>query len=172
MNRRLLSSLLALTVVLGAVGSLSAQAGTPKTAGVQTTDVVTTTETTTTTEGTCTDCWTKGSFTEGHPIISRIVTLPLRPVGAAIGAPLGMLAGFYQGGKQGASVMSEATFGQIKTTEGYAVANATSEIIKAPFLSTFGILGTTLGATFGATMGLMEGTMRGTAAGFMSPDKF
>jgi len=169
MNRRLLASLLAFTVVMGAA---AASAGTPQTAGVQTTDVVTTSESTTTTESSCTDCWTKGSFTEGYPVTSRIVTLPLRAVGAAVGAPLGMLAGFYQGGKQGANVMSEATFGQIETTSGYAVANATSEVIKAPFLSTFGILETTLGATFGATMGLMEGTVRGTALGFMSPDKF
>ena len=122
-------------------------------------------------EAACEDCWEEGDFTSEHPYSSRLVTLPFRPITAAVGAPLGLIKGLYNGSVSGIEKTRNIAFGSIKTEDSYSSANALSSTLKSAVLVPAGVAGVALGATVGGVAGAVEGTTRGTISGFMYPDK-
>ncbi len=120
----------------------------------------------------CEYCWEKGSFTEENPTASQIALFPVRVTTGAIGAPIGALAGLGTGTVDAVSGVSNATFGNIVSTEGNGYTNTVETIAKAPFLIPAGVVGTVLAVPVGMTYGAITGTFKGFAKGYMYPDTF
>ena len=121
---------------------------------------------------TCEDCWEKGTYTTDHPVMSRVVTSPLRVVGAAVGAPIGAIKGMFVGAKEGVVSVNDATMGHTDTDESYAFGNHSSEFLKTVVMAPVSLVGSVVAMPVGGTVGLLEGTMRGATSGFMMPDQF
>lgn len=120
----------------------------------------------------CSYCFEKGELTESNPVISRGLLLPVRVVGAGVGAPFGLLRGVAEEVPPAMSAVSAVTFEKIPTTEfDHPVTNATVTALKLPVFGATGIVGTAIALPLSAAYGAVTGTVKGLGQGFMYLDR-
>ncbi|MGE0200327.1 MAG: hypothetical protein AB7P76_05095 [Candidatus Melainabacteria bacterium] len=120
----------------------------------------------------CYYCAPKGPFTKAHPILSRVISAPVRVALAGLGAPVGMIMGIPDGLKHAEVAMADATWGYVKEDEFESEsANRTIKVLKAPVYYPLGIAGQAFSIPYGIAGGAMSGTVRGLGTGFLFLDR-
>lgn len=120
----------------------------------------------------CSYCFEKGELTESNPAVSRGLLLPVRVVGAGVGAPFGLVRGVAEEVPPAMGAVSAVTFEKIPTNEyDHPVTNSIVTAMKLPVYGATGILGTAIALPASAAYGAITGTFKGLGQGFMYLDK-
>lgn len=101
----------------------------------------------------------RGEFTEDYPVVSRILTAPVRAVSTVGGAAVGSLCGAGKGIVHAEYVVSENTFERLPNERGWVLGPA-------------GVVGSIVAIPVGAVYGATRGFGQGTVSGFMLPEAY
>ena len=125
-------------------------------------------------EGTlCSYCYEKGEFTENNPEASYVLLFPVRITTAAVGAPMGAMAGAGRGMNTALTSVSKATFAKIPTDSyDHPVQNAAYTLLKLPVYGSIGAVGTAIAVPTAAVYGATTGAIKGFAKGYNYVDQF